>query len=157
MVNDGKNMAGMVSENVQACGDGFCDRAAREQAKMKAAIHERMRAADEVRVPPGTPMLGLDAATSKNPLCLPGCGVETPKNRCVHEFGCIVAAQENRKAREEAAVERANAQLAKEFHAPGKQFTRSDILAILRAQRAVAGNVADSEYQKLLSIFENLE
>lgn len=47
--------------------------------------------------------------------------------------------------------------VAQQLRAPGKQFSRSDILAIIRAQRAVAGNVADAEYGKLLAIFESIE
>lgn len=41
--------------------------------------------------------------------------------------------------------------------APGKMFSRSDILAILRAQRVVAGPVVLAEYDRLLSIFSNIE
>lgn len=47
--------------------------------------------------------------------------------------------------------------LAQQLRAPGKMFSRSDILAILRAQRGVAGNVADAEHQKLINIFESIE
>lgn len=47
--------------------------------------------------------------------------------------------------------------VAQQLRAPGKMFSRSEILAILRAQRGVAGNVADAEYGKLVSIFESIE
>lgn len=47
--------------------------------------------------------------------------------------------------------------LAQMLRAPGKTFTRKEVLAVLRAQRGVAGNVADSEYGRLISIFEAME
>lgn len=48
----------------------------------------------------------------------------------------------------------AMAQMAK---APGKMIARSDIIAILRAQRGISGSVVDAEYDRLISIFSNVE
>lgn len=45
--------------------------------------------------------------------------------------------------------------MAKEFHAPGKMFSRSDILAIIRAE--IARNTSSTGLYSLLNIFENLE
>lgn len=47
--------------------------------------------------------------------------------------------------------------VAQQARAPGKMFSRSDILAVIRAHRGVAGNVADAEYQKLIAAFEAME
>lgn len=46
---------------------------------------------------------------------------------------------------------------AQQLRAPGKQFARSEVLAILRSCRADAGNVADAEYARLINIFERME
>lgn len=96
------------------CVDGFCDKAARESARMGKAIGERLSAFDQEKVPAGTPVLGLDALTSA--------------------YG-----------------------VGQQARAPGKMFSRSDILAVIRAHRGVAGNVADAEYQKLIAAFEAME
>lgn len=41
--------------------------------------------------------------------------------------------------------------------APGRMFPRSDIVAVLCAQRGVAGVVVDVEYERLISIFQQME
>jgi len=125
-----------------------CD--ANAQARMAQAVAMGMHS--PVSVPTAQSEMAGAFRIRQSPtlLCLPGCTLEG------HEFGCVAAAQQSAALRNSLTPcnDAANSRygIAQMLRAPGKTFTRAEVLTSLRAILASKGGIAEA-----IVAFENLE